>query len=408
MITENTGLEEATGTEMGKQLTTTGSESKAWIEAFKKVWPIYLSTHLAFAVLTYLAILFRVDSHTLAYFPLNTLLTSWDKWDSNWYTNIALNGYTDPKTTAFFPLFPLLERVLAPLTHNHPFYAGLLISNLAGLGMLMILYRIVATDFDQERAVRTVLYLAVFPTAFFFAAAYTESLFMFFSLLTFFLWRRGHWWLAGLVAIFSGLTRPTSICLLIPFIYEYLYQHDFQWRKFRFNVLSGIGTAGGIILFGLYGYIKFHDALAFSHAQQSPDWQRYYSLPWKGFQEAIGNIAQSPFLSFISIYNMIDLSVSLFILGILILAFVGPVKFRKEHLSYALYGAVLFLSISLVPSPQPYPIIAWSRYILEIFPAFVILAALSRWRNFNLYYLGLCLSLQAFMVLQWVTVGFVI
>ncbi len=408
MVTESTELEGIASPEMNKKSANAKSEIKAWIEAFKHIFPIYLSTHLAFAVLTYLAILFRLDSHTSGYFQPITLLTSWNNWDSQWYSMIAHSGYSSPVSMAFFPLFPGLESVLSLITHLDPFYAGLLISNLAGLGMLMILYRIVCADFDHERAVRTVLYLAVFPTAFFFAAAYTESLFMFFSLLTFFLWRRGQWWLAGLAAVFSGLTRSTSICLLIPFVYEYLYQHDFQWRKIRFNVLSGIGTVGGVILFGAYGYVKFHDALAFSHAQEGYGFRRYFSVPWTGFEQAIGNIAHLPFLSFVSIYNMIDLTVGLFMLGVLILAFVGPVRFRKEHLSYALYGAALYLSINTVPNPQPYPNIGLSRYILEIFPAFIILASLSRWRNFNLYYLGLCLPLLAFMVLQWVTIGFVI
>src|SRR5260370_10619969 len=109
---------------------------------------------------------------------------------------------------------------------------------------------------------------------------------MFFSLLTFFLWRRGHWWLAGLTAILSGLTRSTSICLLFPFAYEYLRQHEFQWRKIRFNVLSGIGTVGGAILFGIYGSVKFHDPLAYSHSQQRYDCHRSLSFPCSGFPHA--------------------------------------------------------------------------------------------------------------------------
>src|SRR5260370_15779074 len=183
MVTESTEVEKIESTVMSKKPEIAGTERKAWIEALKQVWPIYLSTHIAFAGLTYLAILFRVPNWSDTYLPLKTLLNSWNNWDSIWYTNIALNGYYSPQPMGFFPLFPWLERVLIPFTHN-PFYAGLLISNLAGLGMLMVLYRLVASDFGHERAWRTVLYLAVFPTAFFFAAAYTESLFMFFSLLT--------------------------------------------------------------------------------------------------------------------------------------------------------------------------------------------------------------------------------
>ena len=69
-------------------------------------------------------------------------------------------------------------------------------------------YRLVEEDFDQERAYRTVLYLSVFPTSFFLAAAYNESLFLCFSLLSFYEMRHGRWWLAGLFGFLAGLTRP--------------------------------------------------------------------------------------------------------------------------------------------------------------------------------------------------------
>ncbi len=83
-----------------------------------------------------------------------------------------------------------------------------------------------------------------------------------------------------------------TICLLVFSVYEYLRQHDFQWRKIRFDVLSGIGTAGGVILLGAYGYVKLHDPLAFSHAEEGYDWYHYFSFPWTGFQQSINNIAQ--------------------------------------------------------------------------------------------------------------------
>lgn len=309
---------------------------------------------------------------------------------------------------AFFPLFPLLERIVSPLTHNNPFYAGLLVSNLAGLGMFMVLYRLVKTDFGQERAWRTVLFLAVYPFAFYFAAAYTEALFMFFIVLTYYLWRRGNWWLAGLSAIFSGLTRSTSVCLLVPFIYEYLAQRDFQWRKIRFDIISGIGILGGVIIFGIYGYITFHDFLAFSHAQSDPAWGRAFSFPWVGAQRGIQMVAQYPFLSYISISNVIGLSGLLFFLVVLVLAFVGPVRFHKKDLGFALFGVAIFLMVNLVAQPMPFPNSVIGRLLMEIFPVFIVLAGFGKSRNFNLYYLTLSFALLVFFTLQWVTGSFLI
>src|SRR5437763_4027888 len=198
----------------------------AWFNAFKQVLPVYILLHLAFLILTYLSALFIIGNFSPRTLRISTLWLAWFRWDSGHFTAIASNGYDAAWRTAFFPLFPLLERGVAFLTHD-PFIAGLIISNLAGLAMLVVLYRLVEEDFDGERAYRTVLYLSVFPTAFFFAAAYNESLFLFFALLSFYYMRRGSWWLAGLCGFLASLTRSAGLFLLLPFLYEYLRQHHF-------------------------------------------------------------------------------------------------------------------------------------------------------------------------------------
>lgn len=404
MITEKVEADTIQSTDVAKESAYTGSERKAWIDAFKQIFPIYLSTHLAFAGLTYFAAMLRIPAWSTVHLSIRTLLSSWFNWDSIWYANIALHGYYSPQPMAFFPLFPVLERLLMPLTHS-PFYAGLLISNVAGLGVLVVLYRLVAADFGHERAWRTTLYLAVFPTAFFFAAAYTESLFMLFVLLTFFLWRRGHWWWASLTALIAGLTRSTAVFLLFPFAYEYFRQCDFQWRKIRFDILSGIGILGGVVLFAIYGYLKFRDPLAFSHAQQSYQWNHYLAFPWVGFQLAVQDILRSPLLSFISLHTMIDLSIGLFVLVVLVLSVISSQRFRKEHLTYTIYAIVLYLSVIMVPAAPILPINSLSRYVLELFPVFIVLSGFGHKRNFNLYYLSFSAPFLAFLLLLWVTGG---
>src|SRR5258708_7207520 len=177
-----------------------------WFAALKQILPIYLSIHLAFLILTYVSALFSIANFSPKPLPISTLWHAWYRWDSGLYTAIASNGYDAAWRTAFFPLFPLLERAGAVLTHD-PFIAGLIISNLAGLGVLVILYRLVQEDFDAQRAFRTVLYLSVFPTAFFFAAAYNESLFLVLTLLSFYHMRRGNWWLAGVFGVLASFAR---------------------------------------------------------------------------------------------------------------------------------------------------------------------------------------------------------
>ncbi len=371
-----------------------------WFAALKQILPIYLSIHLAFLILTYGSALFSIGNFSPKTLPISTLWHAWYRWDSCLYTAIASNGYDAAWRTAFFPLFPLLERGVAFLTHD-PFIAGLIISNLAGLGMLVVLYRLVQEDFNPEWAFRTVLYFSVFPTAFFFAAAYNESLFLLLTLLSFYHMRRGNWWLAGLFGLLASLTRSAGLVLFLPYCYEYLRQHQFSLKNIRFDSLSSLGIPAGLAIFALYCYYKFHDPLSFSHAQVV--WQHHLHAPWRGLINSFMVILNRHVLSFDSIHNVIDLSACLFILALLVLCFVGPWKFPRAYRVYGLYAVLIYIFFLLFITNGSAPLASYSRYMLEIFPAFIVLAALGKKQWFNLYYLVLSVSLLSFMLLQFLT-----
>jgi Gpi18-like mannosyltransferase len=376
------------------------SSWRKWLNATQQVLPIYLALHLAFLILTYFATLFTIGNFSTNVLPVHTLLDSWFRWDSGEFTHIATVGYDAHWTYAFFPLFPLLEKGVSFLTHD-PFIAGLLISNIAGLGMLIVLYRLVEQDFDAERAYRTALYLAVFPTAFFFAAAYNESLFLFLTLLSFYYMRRANWWLAGLFGFLAALTRSVGVILLLPFCYEYIRQHRFSLRAMRLDALAGVLIPAGLGVFSLYCYFQFHDALAFSHAQST--WNRQLRAPWQPFILALHYIHHNALLSFISIHTVLDLSASVFILLLLVLCFVGLWKFSRDHLVYAIYAVGIYIMVISFPTIGIVPLAAYSRYMLEVFPAFIVLAAIGKKRQPNLYYLTLSLTLLSFLLLQFLT-----
>ncbi len=333
----------------------TTSRPATWLSALKDILPVYIAVHLAFLVLTYLATLFTFTPKNFSLYslPLSTLIKSWDRWDSGHFVEIATKGYDAPYRTAFFPLFPLLERALAFLTHD-PFVAGLIIANLAGLGMLTVLYRLVAGDFDAGLAYRTVLYFSVFPTAFFFAAAYNESLFLCLALLSFYYMRRGNWWLAGLFGFLASLTRSVSLFLLVPFFYEYLRQHQFKLRATRFDILGITGMPAGLGVFALYCYLRFRDPLAFSHAQGS--WLRQLHGPWHGLLDSFLIITRRGILSFDTIHNVIDLSAGLLMLLLIVLCFIGPWKFSRDLWAYALYAASIYFFTLLVPEAGGFPL----------------------------------------------------
>jgi hypothetical protein len=149
---------------------------------------------------------------------------SFAAWDSGWYFEIARRGYfVNPDgqhAIAFFPLYPFLMRVLAwPFggTERALWVAGVVLSYSCLFLGLVVLHRLTATRFaDRETARRTVLYVAVFPFAFFFTMVYTESLFLFLSVSAVAAATASRWGLAGLLGFLVALTRPNGVLIAVP------------------------------------------------------------------------------------------------------------------------------------------------------------------------------------------------
>ncbi|EFH89609.1 mannosyltransferase family protein [Ktedonobacter racemifer] len=376
---------------------------RKWGKATLAVLPLYLGIHVAFFIISCLAILFQVNDFAWSNLPLATLWREWGHWDVGHFIYLAQNGYTESWRTAFFPLQPMLMVAISPIIHN-PLIASMFVSNVAFLVLLVVLYQLAREDFDQDRAERVTLYLAVFPTAFFLATGYNEALFLCLALLCFYNLRRGHWLLAGLFGFLASLTRSAGLFLLVPFVYEYARQHQFALRRlFQPAVLSMGLIPLGTALFAAYCYSRFGDPLAFSHAQAY--WNRQLTFPWVGVFDSIQAIQHSSgFLSFQSLRNLIDLGCDLLILSLLVLCLVGPWRFPRAYLSYILYALVLWLFFHLVPnSDKRFALESMSRFMLELFPAFLLLATLGRNKYVHYLYLMSSVGILFFLLTQFLT-----
>ena len=94
------------------------------------------------------------------------LLGPLSNWDGAWYLRIAEEGYATRQSTAFFPLYPLLIRWVSELTGVSLRLAGLAISNLAFLGALLLLHRLVRDRYGADIATRATWLLALTPFGF--------------------------------------------------------------------------------------------------------------------------------------------------------------------------------------------------------------------------------------------------
>src|SRR5579875_4117378 len=170
----------------------------------------------------------------------NVLLAGSARWDAAWYLLIARAGYAPSlgsatvARSAFFPLYPLLIRLLSfGGGETVRAVAGVTIS-LAALAVAAVLLfalaraELIATaGFSPRRAERAaalaVAFLCLAPVSFFFSAIYPESLFLALSLAVFWFARQGRFLPASLLAALAAATRPTGAALAVPLLAFYFY-----------------------------------------------------------------------------------------------------------------------------------------------------------------------------------------
>jgi Gpi18-like mannosyltransferase len=350
----------------------------------KDIILLFIVTRLLLVLVTYIGfILIPVPAHYYPSTPVDILglLTSWNHWDAANYTRIAQFGYQSIYDTAFFPLFPWLIQGVAFLFGNHGYIAiGMILSNLALLGALFVLYQIAADTLGDQVGRRTLLYLCIFPTAFFFFAAYNESLFLFLTASSFLAMRRQKWWLAGLLGLFAALTRSAGLFLVIPYLYELWVtrasisgSHRSASRKILSmlpRVLPILLIPVGTLIYGFYCWQVFHDPLAFATVQSH--WSRHLAWPWDGLWTAILELfAIQPFGSFFEVHLLLDLTATI---AFIVLAVLG---WRRLRMSYNIWIVLLLVYMLIsTASGQLFALESNQRLVLEMFPAFITLASL--------------------------------
>lgn len=115
------------------------------------------------------------------------LLRPFKKWDSVYYIQIARDGYTKEQQLAFFPLYPMLIKLIAdrlPMLENveRIIVSGLLLNTICFVLSYFLLYGILKKlKVSNSLLESAMVCFMVNPANVFFTTVYTESLFCFFS-----------------------------------------------------------------------------------------------------------------------------------------------------------------------------------------------------------------------------------
>jgi hypothetical protein len=177
-------------------------------------------------------------------------------WDGQHYLAVAKYGYPRHSDIAhfsriaFFPLYPLVVRILSHLTHLSYLGVGEFVSLAAGAGFVIVATRLVALHFGVEAAERAGIVLCVFPGSLALSLPYAEALALLLAALAIMAMESDRPYRAGVI---SGLATAASPLMLglVPVM---------AWRAWRSREhgawVTTFMTPLGFI--GFMNYLRIH------------------------------------------------------------------------------------------------------------------------------------------------------
>jgi hypothetical protein len=296
----------------------------------------------------------------------NPLLEPWQRWDTLYYQAIAERGYNAFESSVFAPpLYPMLMRWIGDVVGGDTLLAGIIISNLGYLAALIYFFRLTRMESDDRQARYATLYLAMFPTAFFYFAAYAESLFLLASVAAIYHVRRREWLLAGIWGFLAPLARVQGLALAPALAYEVIR----TWRDSgmpRARAILGLALAGvGAIAFPLYAVLAMGKSVTGIMAAHTSRFRGRFAIPGVAIFIAFGLLFRGDFLQ----ADYFDLAFCLLFLGLTVLVL------RWLPSIFGVYS-LLMLALILSKASDFEALLSLSRYVLALFPSFIVLGRL--------------------------------
>ncbi len=358
----------------------------------RQIFRIFLGWRLAVLLVALIAVVLvplrSGYTEVSASFKPDNLLQMWINFDGLHYLDIARNGYTPTHQAgqAFFPFYPLIVKVVTNIIHND-YLSGLVVSHLSLFIALVFLYKLVRLDYQKTVAQNTIWTLLLFPTAFFFICFYSEAIFLLEVVLAFYFARTNRWLFASICCALATATRVTGVFLIPAIFIEFLIAHNRSFRKslqdrqIFWLILSPLG----LLLYMQYLYQTTQDPLYFIHVLPTYGVHRQldhivllYQVFYRYFKMLIFINHQDPLFFVISL----EFVVGLLFTGLSLLAF------KVSRLSYALFTSASFLLPTLLGTFSSVP-----RYVIVLFPAFIVLGQWFGRQNQKVKYLYIAVNL---------------
>ena len=303
--------------------------------------------------------------------PLQLIMNQFAKWDSPHYMFIAQNGYVNEGDPAnfivFFPLYPLLVRLIT-FDFAYINLSGLVIANISSIIAVIYLFKLAKLDYSDSIAKKAVLYLSVFPTAYFLSAVLTESLFLALAIASLYYARNAKWPLAGFLGLLASLTRIAGLLLLPVLVVEYFNQKEWKIKAANLKLFWTSLPAFGFLIYLIINYQVTGNFFTFMEIERV-HW--YQTLdPIGGLAGAIGWFGSNEFPKNLTLgYAQVAFAV----FGLLMVLASYKAKMRPSYQAYLLLTWMLSVSTGFW--------ISVPRYVLIMFPMFMTLALFSQKRT---------------------------
>ncbi|MFI6153218.1 hypothetical protein ACIBCA_11030 [Kitasatospora sp. NPDC051170] len=310
----------------------------------------------------------------------------WDvlgTWDGVWYQRIAENGYNPqliplhgfPRATfyenssAFFPLYPWLMRLVGAVTGLGPYGSGIVVSVLASLVAAAGIFAVAERLGGVRAGVIAAVIWGLFPGSGVEWAVYSDSLFVALSAWACYCVMTRSWLTAGALTLVAGLNRPTAAALIAAVSVSALV----ALIRGRDGVARPL-TAMLITPWGLVGYIAWV-------GWRMGDWGGYFKLQrgaWNRYFDG-GASTLSTVMDVVTGHwtfwqsnpapDLIAIALLMALPGLLVLLW----QARPPLVLWVYTGLTIVLALS---SNQIFDNI--SRYLLPAFPLFIGLAVALR------------------------------
>jgi hypothetical protein len=286
-------------------------------------------------------------------------------WDAAFYRDIAEHGYraVGEGSLRFFPLVPMLGRVLGWISFDHTAVALLVVANGSALVFGALLHRLALRETgDPAMARRAAWFGALFPAAFVLVMGYAEATAMMLGVVVFLGIRSNRFWWAALAGFLAGLCRPVGVLLVVPIAVEAARNWRGASTESRVSrVVAVVSPVAGAVAYLVWVGAEFGDFWKPISLQNQATLRGGFQDPVTRTVDAVGDLfGGDRFGSGLHVVWGV-----LFVVLLVVLV-------RRFPASYSLYGAATLL---LGLSAQNLD--SFERYCWSTFPFVLALAAVT-------------------------------